>query len=87
MGANPPIVAFAPGDQVTGEPKDTAQNIQETKEFVVNLVDESIAEKMNLCSATLAPDSKRIRVRWANSNTQSVGKTTLNQRSSCKLRV
>ena len=53
MGANPPICAFAPGDRENGTPKDTALNIRATHEFVVNLVDEAIAEKMNQCAASL----------------------------------
>lgn len=53
MGANPPIVAFAPGDRDNGTPKDTALNVRATHEFVVNLVDESIAEAMNQCAASL----------------------------------
>ena len=53
MGANPPILAFAPGDRYNGTPKDTALNIRATHEFVVNLVDESIAEAMNKCAASL----------------------------------
>jgi flavin reductase (DIM6/NTAB) family NADH-FMN oxidoreductase RutF len=53
LGANPPIVAFAPSDRDNGVPKDTALNVRTTHEFVVNLVDEAIAEKMNLCAASL----------------------------------
>jgi flavin reductase (DIM6/NTAB) family NADH-FMN oxidoreductase RutF len=53
MGANPPICAFAPGDRDNGTPKDTVLNIRSTHEFVVNLVDESIAEAMNQCAASL----------------------------------
>jgi len=53
LGAQPPIVAFAPGDRDNGEPKDTALNIRATHEFVVNLVDEGIAEAMNQCAASL----------------------------------
>jgi flavin reductase (DIM6/NTAB) family NADH-FMN oxidoreductase RutF len=53
LGARPPIVAFAPGDRDDGTPKDTALNIRATHEFVVNLVDEALAEKMNLCAASL----------------------------------
>ena len=53
LGAQPPIVAFAPGDRDDGTPKDTALNIRATHEFVVNLVDESIAEAMNQCAASL----------------------------------
>ena len=53
MGANPPICVFAPGDRDSGTPKDTALNVRATHEFVVNLVDESIAKAMNECAASL----------------------------------
>src|SRR6516165_12690388 len=53
LGANPPICAFAPGDRDDGTPKDTALNIRAMHEFVVNLVDEGIAEGMNQCAAAL----------------------------------
>ena len=53
LGADPPILAFAPGDRDDGTPKDTALNIRATHEFVVNLVDEKIAEAMNQCAASL----------------------------------
>jgi len=39
-----------------GRPKDTARNILDTREFVVNIVTESIAEKMNIASGDYAPD-------------------------------
>lgn len=53
LGAQPPICAFAPGDRADGTPKDTARNIRSQHEFVVNLVDEAIAEAMNRCAASL----------------------------------
>ncbi len=53
LGANPPIVAFTPGDRDDGRPKDTALNVRATHEFVVNLVDEALAEAMNRCAASL----------------------------------
>jgi flavin reductase (DIM6/NTAB) family NADH-FMN oxidoreductase RutF len=53
LGADPPILGFAPGDREDGTPKDTARNIRATHEFVVNLVDESIAGAMNQCAASL----------------------------------
>ncbi len=53
MGGDPPILAFAPGDRDDGTAKDTARNIRLTHEFVVNLVDEPIAEAMNKCAASL----------------------------------
>ena len=53
FGSNPPIVAFAPGNKDPGIPKDTARNIRETREFVVNLADEAVAEQMVATAATL----------------------------------
>lgn len=53
FGGDPPIVGFAPGDRDDGSPKDTARNIRRTHEFVVNLVDEALAEAMNRTSASL----------------------------------
>ena len=53
LGANPPIVGFCPGDREAGTPKDTALNVRRSHEFVVNLVDEAVAQAMNLTAATL----------------------------------
>jgi len=53
LGGNPPIIGFAPGDRDDGSPKDTARNIRRTHEFVVNLVDETVAEAMNRTAASL----------------------------------
>ena len=51
VGSDPPLVVLGVGDRPGGEPKDTARNIRETGEFVVNLVDESMARAMNVCAA------------------------------------
>ena len=53
FGADPPIIGFAPGDRNDGSPKDTARNIRRNHQFVVNLVDEAIAEAMNVTAASL----------------------------------
>ena len=53
FGDDPPLVIFAPGDRDDGTPKDTARYCERTGEFVVNLVDESLAEAMNRTSATV----------------------------------
>ena len=53
LGAEPPIVGFCPGDRDDGTPKDTARNVRASHEFVVNLVDEALAEAMNKTAATL----------------------------------
>jgi len=49
--SKPPTIMFAPARRGwDGKEKDTLVNIRETKEFVVNIVSESFAEKMILCS-------------------------------------
>lgn len=53
LGATPPIVGICPGNREDGTPKDTAINIRATHEFVVNLVDEAMAEAMNTTAAPL----------------------------------
>src|SRR6185295_2814772 len=53
LGSSPPIVGVCPGDRAEGGPKDTARNIRHNHEFVVNLVDEGLAEVMNRTSASL----------------------------------
>ena len=46
---DPPVVLFCP---VWRDPmKDTLANVRETREFVVNIVNEDIVEQMNACSA------------------------------------
>lgn len=47
----PPTVMFSAGRRASGEPKDSLKNAQATGEFVVNLVDEALAEAMNETSA------------------------------------
>lgn len=49
VAGNPPTVMLAIG-QRQGRPKDTLRNVQETGEFVINLVDEALAAAMNLTS-------------------------------------
>ena len=52
MGSDPPLVVLGVGDRPGGGgPKDTARNIAAAREFVVNLVDESMARAMNVCAA------------------------------------
>lgn len=68
LGADPPILAVAPGDRADGTPKDTARNIRLGHEFVVNLVDEAIGEAMNRTAATLP---------YGVSELESAGLTTL----------
>lgn len=60
LGDSPPIVGLCPGDRSPGVPKDTARNIRLTHEFVVNLVDEPLAEAMNRCAASLPPGENEL---------------------------
>jgi flavin reductase (DIM6/NTAB) family NADH-FMN oxidoreductase RutF len=60
VGSNPPTVLFCPtlrsaesSDEI--EPKDTLRNVEETREFVVNVVSEAIAEAANMTAAEVAP--------------------------------
>ncbi len=62
LGGNPPIIGFCPGDRDEGGPKDTARNIRETHEFVVNLVDEALAEAMNKTAASLPYGTNELEV-------------------------
>jgi flavin reductase (DIM6/NTAB) family NADH-FMN oxidoreductase RutF len=50
VNGNPPIVMFSAARRRSGEIKDTLRNVQETGEFVVNVVDEALAQQMNLTS-------------------------------------
>jgi flavin reductase (DIM6/NTAB) family NADH-FMN oxidoreductase RutF len=54
---DPPVVAIGvanrPGKEIVG--KDTARNIRNTREFVVNVVNEEVAEAMNFCSIDFPP--------------------------------
>jgi flavin reductase (DIM6/NTAB) family NADH-FMN oxidoreductase RutF len=49
--ANPMSVCFAPVNNRDGKPKDTLVNVKATKQFVVNMANESNALKMNETSA------------------------------------
>ncbi|NUO82672.1 flavin reductase family protein [candidate division KSB1 bacterium] len=49
VASNPPVVMISIG-QRKGQNKDTLRNVQETGEFVLQLVNEALAEAMNLTS-------------------------------------
>ena len=53
VSSHPMVLGVSIGDR-DALPKDTARNILDTREFVVNLVTEEIAEKMNLASGDFA---------------------------------
>jgi len=43
------VLGISPGGSAGDGWKDTERNIRDTGEFVVNLVDEALAERMNVC--------------------------------------
>jgi len=53
--AKPPTLLFCPVNDRFGRPKDTLRNIEETGEFVVNLVSVAECERMNRTAETLPP--------------------------------
>jgi flavin reductase (DIM6/NTAB) family NADH-FMN oxidoreductase RutF len=60
VGSVPPTLLFCPAlHRANPDPalrKDTLRNVEETGEFVVNVVSESIAEAANLAAADVPPD-------------------------------
>ena len=59
---DPPIIGVGvtnrPDQQFV--PKDTARNIRRTGEFVVNVVTEDIAERMNICATDFPPEMSEV---------------------------
>jgi flavin reductase (DIM6/NTAB) family NADH-FMN oxidoreductase RutF len=60
LGSDPPLLVLGIGDRSRETPKDSARNIRQSGEFVVNLVDESIAEGMNICAVDFPPGTSEI---------------------------
>jgi flavin reductase (DIM6/NTAB) family NADH-FMN oxidoreductase RutF len=54
--ANPPTLLIVPVNTSDGRRKDTARNIEETGEFVVNVVPFALAEQMNQTASLLPAD-------------------------------
>jgi len=48
FAGDPPVVGIGISSHEPGRPKDSRANIRETRQFVVNLVSQGIAEKMNV---------------------------------------
>lgn len=59
---DPPIVGIGVTNRPDHRfvPKDTARNIRRTGEFVVNVVTEDIAEKMNLCATDFPAEMSEV---------------------------
>jgi flavin reductase (DIM6/NTAB) family NADH-FMN oxidoreductase RutF len=57
VSANPPVICFSPMVRGSdGKRKDTLNNIEATREFVVNIVSEDFADRMNVCSTEFPPE-------------------------------
>lgn len=57
FSANPPILVFSPARSGrTGETKNTFDNVKETKEVVINIVNYNIVQQMSLSSSPYAKD-------------------------------
>ncbi len=55
--SNPPSIMFAPARRgYDGKIKDTLNNIESTKEFVINIVSEDFASQMVSCSTDYEPE-------------------------------
>jgi flavin reductase (DIM6/NTAB) family NADH-FMN oxidoreductase RutF len=57
ISANPPVICFSPMVRSSdGRTKDTLNNIEATREFVVNIVSEEFAAQMNQTSPEFPPE-------------------------------
>ena len=61
VGSAPPTVLFCPalrpgGSDHAGARKDTLRNVEETREFVINVVNEAIAAQTNTTAAEVGPE-------------------------------
>lgn len=57
MSVNPAIVGFNSAAFRDGRKKDTLMNIASNGEYVINVVDEPLAEAMNITSASFPPET------------------------------
>jgi flavin reductase (DIM6/NTAB) family NADH-FMN oxidoreductase RutF len=57
VGANPPTVLFCPALRASGDNrKDTLRNVEQTGEFVINIVSDAIAAASNETAADVGPE-------------------------------
>jgi len=61
VGSAPPTVLFCPalrpvGTDQAGQRKDTLRNVEETREFVINVVSDAIAAQTNMTAAEVDPE-------------------------------
>jgi flavin reductase (DIM6/NTAB) family NADH-FMN oxidoreductase RutF len=60
FGADPPVVVFAPNRKRDGSKKDTLNNVETTREFVVNAAVADLAAEVNLSSKELPPGESEV---------------------------
>ena len=56
----PPLAVLGIQSRPDGEMKDTAAHIRDRGSFVINLVDEALGERMNICAVDFPPDISEI---------------------------
>ncbi|WP_141433209.1 flavin reductase family protein [Bacillus sp. 03113] len=61
VSSNPPMISLSI-QRMSGQLKDTARNILESKEFVVHIVDEENVAKVNETAANLPPNQSEIKL-------------------------
>jgi flavin reductase (DIM6/NTAB) family NADH-FMN oxidoreductase RutF len=57
---DPALVVLGLSARPDGAPKDTLAHVRETGIFVVNLVDEAMAERMNICAIDFPPEVSEV---------------------------
>lgn len=60
FGDDPPIIILGIQNRPDGRPKDTAENIKNTGEFVVHMVDQKLGQAMVECSVDFSPEVDEI---------------------------
>jgi flavin reductase (DIM6/NTAB) family NADH-FMN oxidoreductase RutF len=60
VGSDPPLIVLGISNRPAGSPKDTAYNIRQSHEFVVNIVDEALAKQMNICATDFPPEISEV---------------------------
>jgi flavin reductase (DIM6/NTAB) family NADH-FMN oxidoreductase RutF len=56
LAEDPPVVIVSIERRSDGRSKDSGRNVLETGEFVVNMVDEALLDRMHLCSVEFPPE-------------------------------
>lgn len=79
--ADPLLICFSPMRRgKDGAKKDTLLNIEDTKEFVINIVSEDIVEQMNTCATEFPPDFDEAEIAGlTKSNSQKVNPPRINE--------